>query len=432
VGSVAVVGKLLSDPWADRDKSLAFSESTSHVLVVHHGLTPHAHLDRTVMHRASTRYTKRSSSAKARQGPGQLQDGLQVGEGGDLRRKILQRTHSTASRSTSNSSATTTSSSKSRSPGLESCMPAFMTAPRRSPSSVSSSPSSGYSPSPLSAPLSAFENYHRYSLYPMSKQVLAPPATGPKDREDVDITDYYSESIRKRGLYATPFGDLPNSNPPSPSSPPPPPISKREGTDSVKDLDFGLQILLARQFLGTNVVPGIQHGQDRNALNPTFGSALVMSRAPLDGDIGEGVPMDSDSDRRRGVSFNTSVGDRDAGASDHVSVDGFDIGSDLSTTTVQLRPGDAVKLSRNVVGEQFSPADRSADNGDIANGAKSMLDSPCEADICDVELTSLSPRVGCENTFMNIMPPHAFDAFTPNRPPPCRIRAVSQLPASVF
>jgi hypothetical protein len=311
------------------------------------------------MHRASTRYTKRSSPTKARQTSGQPPDGLQVGEGGDLRRKILQRTHSIASRSSSNSSATTTSSSggtnKSRSPGLESYMSAFLSPPRRSPSSMSSSPSSGHSPSHVPSSSSAFENYHRYSFYPSHKQVLSPPAPSSKDREDVDITDYYSESIRKRGLYATPFGDLPNPSPsPSPSSC----TNKREETDSVKDLDFGLQILLVRQLLGTNGVPGVQHGQDRNAFNSTFGSAGGLSHATLDGDIGEGVPMDSDSDRRRGVRFDASVGERDAGASDNASFDSFDIGSGFSTTKVQRQPAGVVKLSRNVVEERSPLADR--------------------------------------------------------------------------
>ncbi|KAF9650136.1 hypothetical protein BDM02DRAFT_3112559 [Thelephora ganbajun] len=381
------------------------------------------------MHRASTRYTKRSSSTKARQSPGQFPDGLQVGEGGDLRRKILQRTHSIASRSASSSSATTASSSgstnKSRSPGLESYMSAFLSPPRRSPTSMSSSPSSGYSPSPGSSPLSAFENYHRYSFYPTPKQALSQPAPGSKDREDVDITDYYSESIRKRGLYATPFGDLQNSSssPPSSSC-----TGKREETDSMRDLDFGVQVLLVRQLLGTNGVPGIQRGQGRNALSSTSGPASGPSHVPPDGDIGEGVPMDSDSDRRRGVSFNTSVGGQDAGASDNVNIDGFAIGSGCSTTQVQQQPVGAVKLSRDVE-EEWSPP---AYSGDIINASKPTLDSLYEADICDVELTSLSPRVGSEYTFMNIMPPHAFDAFVPTRPPPCRIRTVSQLPTSVF
>lgn len=392
-------------------------------------LDPHAHLDRTVMHRASTRYTKRSSSAKARQSSGQLPDGLQVGEGGDLRRKILQRTHSIASRSTSNSSATTASStggtSRSRSPGLESYVSAFLSPPRRSPSSKSASPSSGHPPSPAPSSTSAFENYHRYSFYLNPKQVLSPSALGSKDREDVDITDYYSESIRKRGLYASPFGDL--SNPPSVPLSPSTCTGKREETNSMKDLDFGLQILLVRQLLGTNGVPGIQHGEDRNPLSPTFGSAAGPSHVLPDGDIGEGVPMDSGPDRRRGVGFNTSIEERDAGASDNASVDGFDICSGLSTAKVQQQPVDAVKLYRNVVEERLPPAD----NGDIINGFKSTLDSLYEADICDVELTSLSPRVGHEHTFMNAMP-HAFDAFTPIRPPPCRFKTVSQLPTTVF
>ena len=381
------------------------------------------------MHRASTRYTKRSSPTKSRQCPGQFSDSLQVGDGGDLRRKILQRTHSIASRSTSNSSATTTPSpggtNKSRSPGLES-MTAFLTAPRRSPSPKSSSPSSGHSPSPVPSPLSAFENYHRHSLYPLPKQVLNSPAPGSKDREDVDITDYYSESIRKRGLYTIPFGDRPN-----PSSSPPPSsccVDKLEGIDSMRDLDFGLQILWARQLLGTDGAQGIQRGQDRNTSNPAFGSALGPSHVPLDGDIGEGVPMDSDSDRRRGVNDYTSMVDRDAGARDKASVDGLDVGSGFPTTKF----AGAVKPSGNVVDERSPLADRNADDGDITNGARSILDSPYEADICDVELTSLSPQVGCEHTFTNITPPHDFNAFLPNRPPPCRFKTVSQLPISVF
>ena len=372
------------------------------------------------MHRASTRYPKRSSSTKARQGPGQFPDSLQVGEGGDLRRKILQRTHSTASRSTSTSSTTTISSSggtnKSRSPGLESYMSAFLPPPRRSPSSMTSSPSSGQSPSPLPPSLSAFENYHRYSFYPAPKQVLSPQAPGSKDREDVDITDYYSESVRKRGLHATPFGDLPNSPPPSCTD-------KHEEVGSMTDLDF-VQSLLVRQLLGTNGIPGVQHGQDRNA--STSGSALGRSHASLDGDIGEGIPMDSDSDRRRGTSFNTGVGDRDAGASDNASVDGCDIGLGFSITNVHT--AGAFELSRNAA-EVRSPL---VENGYITNGAKAILDSPYEADICDVELTSLSPQVGGDHTFLNIAPPHAFDAFVQKRPPPCRIRTVSQLPMSVF
>jgi len=384
------------------------------------------------MHRASTRYTKHSSPTKARQSSAQFPDGLQVGEGGDLRRKILQRTHSIASRSSSNSSATTTSSSggtsKSRSPGLESYMSAFLSPPRRSPSSMSSSPSSGHSPSPVPSSVSAFENYHRYSFYPSHKQVLSPPAPSSKDREDVDITDYYSESIRKRGLYTNQFGDLPN--PPSSPSPLPSCTGEREETGSMKDLDFGLQILLVRQLLGTNGVPGVQHGQDRNVLNSTFGSAVGPSHVPFDGDIREGVPMDSDSDRRRG--FDASVGEQDAGASDNASIDAFDIGSGFSTTKAQRQPAGAVKLSRNIVQERSPLADRGPDNGEITGGFKPTPDSPFEADICDVELTSLSPRVGYEHTFMNIMPPHAFDAFSPIRPPPCRIKTVSQLPTSMF
>ena len=241
----------------------------------------------------------------------------------------------------------------------------------------------------------------------------------------MDITDYYSESIRKRGLYAPPFGDLPSPSAPlSPSSC----TNKRgEDTDSMKDLDFGLQILLVRQLLGTNGVPGIQRDQGRSASNSAFGSASGPSHVLLDGDIGEGVPMDSDSDRRRGVSFNTSVGERDPGASDNASVDAFDISSGFSITEVQ-QPAGSIPLSRNVVEEQLPPAD----NGGITNGLKSTLDSPHEADICDVELTSLSPRVGYEHTFTNFMPPHAFDTFAPIRPPPCRMKTVSQLPTSVF
>jgi len=381
------------------------------------------------MHRASTRYTNRSSSNKARQSSGQFQDCLQVGEGGDLRRKILQRSHSIASRSTSNSSTTMTSSSggtsKSRSPGLESYRSTFLSPPRRSPS-MSASPSSGHSPSLIPSPTLASESHHRYSFYPSPKQGLSSQAPGPRDREDVDITDYYSESIRKRGLYASPFGDL--SNPSSVPLPSPSCTGKREEIDSMKDLDFGLQILLVRQLLGVNGVPVIQRGQDRNTLNPTFGSALGPSHVFLDGDIGEGVPMDSDSDRRREVSFNTGVGERDAGVSDNASVDGFDIGSGFSTTKVQRQPTEAVKLSKNFVEERSPPFN----NGDIANGFKSTLDSPYEADICDMELTSLSPRVGYEHTFTNIMPPHAFNTFAPIRPPPCRFKTVSQLPTSVF
>jgi len=244
----------------------------------------------------------------------------------------------------------------------------------------------------------------------------------------VDITDYYSESIRKRGLYGSPFGDL--SNPSSLPLPSPSCIGKREEADSMKDLDFGLQILLVRQLLGVNGVPGIQRDQDRNVLNPTFGSALGSSHVFLDGDIGEGVPMDSDSDRRRGVSFDAGVGGRDAGARENASDDGFDIGSGFSTTKVQRQPAGAVKLSKNALEEQErSPL---VDNGDITNGFKSTPDSPYEADICDVELTSFSPRVGYEHTFMNNMPPHAFDAFASIRPPPCRFKTVSQLSTSVF
>lgn len=384
------------------------------------------------MHRASTRYTKRSSSNKTRQGPGQYPDALQVGEGGDLRRKILQRTHSIASRSPSNSSTTTTSSgsmSKSRSPGLESYyMPAFLSPPRCPPSNLPPSPSQGHFPSPGPLSSSPLQNHHRYSFYPSPKQAPNSPAQSSKDRdrEDVDITDYYSESIRMRGLCANPFGDL--LNPPSPS-PSPSSAGKREETDSVKDLDFGLQMLFARQLFGTNGVPAIQRDRDQNSLSPTFGSAGGRSHAhPGDGDIGEGLPIDSSSDRPRGVSFNMSVGEGDAGARGNASDDGFDISSAFSTPEIQRNPMDAVKLSRNVF-EAWSPP---ADIGDFTKSSNLILDSPYEADICDVELTSLSPRVGCENTFMNFTPPHAFDAFTPIRPPPCRIRTVTQLPTSVF
>jgi len=197
----------------------------------------------------------------------------------------------------------------------------------------------------------------------------------------------------------------------------------------MKDLDFGLQILLVRQLLGVSGVPGIQRDQDRNVLNPTFGSALGSSHVFLDGDIGEGIPMDSDSDRRQGASFNAGVGERDAGARDNASDDGFDIGSGFSITKVQLQPTGADELSKNAVEQERSPP---IDNEDITNGFKSTPDSPYEADICDVELTSLSPRVGYEHTFMNNMPPHAFDAFASIRPPPCRFKTVSQLSASVF
>lgn len=383
------------------------------------------------MHRASTRYPKHSSSTKARQGPGQFPDALQVGEGGDLRRKILQRTHSIASRSTSNSPTTTTSSggmNKSRSSGLESYyMPAFLSSTRRPPSSLPPSPSQGNFPSP--GPFSAWplENHHRYSFYSSPKQVPNSQAPGPKDREreDVDITDYYSESMRMRGLCATQFSDLPN--PPSPSTPPSS-AGKREDTDSVKDLDFGLQMLFARQLFGINGVPGARRGKDRNSLNSTFGSAGEQSHVHSgDGDIGEGLPIDSDSDRRRGVSFNMSMGEGDAGTNDSTSVDGFDIGSEFSTISTPRQFTDAVELSRND-SEDRSPAAE----GDITNSSNLILDSPFEADICDVELTSLTPRVGCEHTFMNFTPPHVFDAFPPMRPPTCRIRTVSQLPTSVF
>ena len=191
------------------------------------------------------------------------------------------------------------------------------------------------------------------------------------------------------------------------------------------DLDFGLQLLLVRQLLGTNGVPGAQHGQDRAS-----GSAMGPSHALLDGDIGEGSPMDSDSDRGRGVNFNTSVGGRDAGASDNTSVDGFDfdISSGFPITNVQRQPAGAIELSRNVAEERSSPVD----NGYITNGAKAILDSPYEADICDVELTSLSPQVGCDHTFVNITSPHAFDPLVSKRPSSCRIRAVSQLHMNVF
>lgn len=393
-------------------------------------LNPHAHLDWTVMHRASTRYSKRSSTTKARQGPVQYPDSLQVGEGGDLRRKILQRTHSIASRSIPNSATTTTPSgtrTKSTPSGLESYyMPALLSSPRRSPSSLPSSSSQGHfsSPGPLSS--SALENHRRYSFYPSSKQVPNSPNPPFKEREDVDITDYYSESIRMRGLYATPFSDLPN---PSPSSLSSPRASKREETHSVKDLDFGLQMLLARQWFGTNGVPGVQGGQDRNALKPTFGSAGSQSHVlPGDGDIGEGLPVDSDSDRQRGVSFNMSVGEWDAETNDNASVDGFDISSGLSPTGAQQRCTDAVKTCRKVAEGLSSPVD----NGGTTISSMLILDPPYEADICDVELTSLSPRAGCEPTFMNFTPPHVFDAFLPIRPPPYRIKAVSQLPTSVF
>lgn len=197
----------------------------------------------------------------------------------------------------------------------------------------------------------------------------------------------------------------------------------------MKDLDFGLQMLLARQLFGTNGVPGMQRGQDQNSLNSTFGSAGGRSHAlPNDGDIGEGLPIDSDSDRRRGVRFNMSVEEANAGTNDNASVDGFDITSEFSTTRTQRQSMDAVNLSTNLMEEDSSPTD----DGGITNVSKSILDSPYEADICDVELTSLSPRVGCEHTFMNFTPPHVFDAFPPNLPPPCRIRTVSQLPTSVF
>jgi hypothetical protein len=361
------------------------------------------------MHRASTRYTKRPSSTKTRPGPGQYPEALHTGEGGDLRRKILQRTHSIASRSVSNSSVTTNSpgsTTKPRSPGLESYyMSAFLSPPRRSPSSAPSSPSPGHFPSPVPPSSPGFENHRRYSFYPSPKQTLSTPAPGSKDREDVDITDYYSESIRLRGLYATPFGDLPS---PSPSPLSSSNTSKREETDSVTDLDFGLQMLLVRQMFGTNGVPGIQRGQDRNALDHTFGSSLGLPQVPPDGDLGEGLLITSDSVRRRGVSFTMGVEGRDAGAADNANIDVY---SEFSTT------------------KGWSP---SADNGNFTDSSKLTLDSPHEADICDVELTPLSSRVGYENTFMNITPPHVFDAFSPILPPPCRIKTVSQLPTSVF
>ena len=381
----------------------------------------HPHLDWKVMHRASTRYTKRSSSTKPKQGSGQYPDTLQVGEG-DLRRKILQRTHSIALRSASNSPTTTASSSsmnKSRSPGLESYyMPGFLSPPRRPPSLLPPSPSGGHSP--FSGPLtsSALENHHQSPFYPSPKQASTSPAPASKEREDVDITDYYSESIRMRGLYATPFGDLQKSSL-SPSG-----TTICEETQSVKDLDFGLQMLLGRHLFGTNGIPVIHRGQDRNSLNATFGGKSYVH--PSDGDIGAGLPIDSDSDRQQGVNFSMSVGD--AGTNDNASVDGPDIESGFSTTHAQCLSSGAVKPSRNVAEERCPPAD----NRDITNPPWFALDSPHEADICDVELTSLSPRVGCDHTFMNFTPPHVFDAFPPIRPPPCRIRTVSQLPVSMF
>ena len=378
------------------------------------------------MHRASTRYTNRSSSTKARQGPGQYPNTLQVGEGGDLRKKILQRTHSIASRSISKS-ATTPSGTKSKStpPGLESYYtPALLSSPRRPPSPLTSPPARGHFPSPGPLSSSALENRYRYSFYPSPKQVSSLPIPPYKEREDVDITDYYSESTCIRGLYPTTFSDLPKSPPSSLSTPY---NAKREGSNSVQDLDFGLQMLLAQQLFGTN--PVIQRGQDRNALNSTFGSAGAQSHGQSsDSDIGEGPPIDSDSDRRRSVSFNTSVKEGDAGTNDNTSVDSFDISSGLPTTRVQRPPTDAVKLCGNVT-EEPSPL---VDNGDITNSSKVSLDSPYEADICDVELTSLSPRVGCESTFMYFTPPRVFDPLPSIRSPPCRIKTVSQLPTSVF
>jgi hypothetical protein len=290
------------------------------------------------------------------------------------------------------------------------------------------SPSKGHFPSPGPLSSSPLQNHHRYSFYPSPKQVPNAPTPSSKDREreDVDITDYYSESIRMRGLSANPFGDLPNSPSPSPS---PSGAGKREETDSVKDLDFGLQILLARQLFGTNGVPVIQRDRDQNSLNSTFGSAGGRSHVhPGDGDIGEGFPINPGSDRPRGVSHNMSFGKGHAGARDNASVDGFDISSGFSTAEIQRQPTDAVKLSRNVL-EALSPP---ADDWNFTNSSNLISDSPYEADICDVELTSLTPRVGCENTFTNFTPPHAFDAFPPIRSPPCRIRTVTQLPTGMF
>jgi hypothetical protein len=67
-GGVTDVEKLLSGPGlVTAVTSLAFPWSTAHVSVAHHGLTPHAHTDRTVMHHASTWHTKYSPSTKARQ-----------------------------------------------------------------------------------------------------------------------------------------------------------------------------------------------------------------------------------------------------------------------------------------------------------------------------------------------------------------------------
>ena len=378
------------------------------------------------MHRASTRYSNRPSSTKARQGTGQYPDSLRVAEGGDLRRKILQRTHSIASRSIPNPAATTSPSGtrkKPTPPGIESYyMPTFLS-PKRSPSTLPPSPSQAHFPSPAPFSSSALQNHCRYSFQPSPKQVSSSPNPLPNEREDVDITDYYSESICMRGLCTAPFSDLPNS---PPSSLPSPCTGKREETESVKDLDFGLQMLLARQRFGTNGVPSIQRGQDRNALNPTLGSAGAQSHVhPGDGDIGEGLPIDPDSDRGRGVSFNMGVGEGGAGTNDNASVDSFDISLGLPDTRTQRRPTDAFKFCSNVAEEPSPPID----NGDIIT-SKLTSDPHYEADICDVELTSLSPRANCESTFTNFTPPHVFDAFLQIRP--CRIKTVSQLPTSVF
>lgn len=371
------------------------------------------------MHRTGTRYSKRPPSTKARQGTGQYPDSLQVGEGGDLRRKILQRTHSIASRSISHSSTSATPGTitKSTPPRLESYyMPAFLSSPRRSPSSFPSSPSKRRFAPPGPLLSSALENHYRNSFYPSPKQVPGSQNPPTKEREDVDITDYYSESICMRGLYATPFSDLSSSPPSSLSSHC---TGRREGVDSVKDLDFGLQMLLAREF-GTNRVPGIQRGQDRNALNPTFGSAGSQSHVhPGDGDIGEGISIDSDSDRRRGVSFNMGTGEGDAGT--NANVDDFDVSSGLSTTWPQRPPKDAIEHFRDFTEEPSPPVY----NANATYSSMLTLDPPYEADICDVELTSLTPRAVCESTFMNFTPPHVFNAFLPIRPPPCRIKTVS-------
>ena len=375
------------------------------------------------MHRTSTRYSKRSPSTKARQGPTQYPDSLRVGEGEDLRRKILQRTHSIASRSIPHSATTTTSSGtkkKSTPPGLESYyMPALLSSPKRSPSSLPPSPSQGHFPSPGPLSSSALGNHYRYSLHSSHKPISSPPNPPSKEREDVDITDYYSESVR-------PFSDLPNSPPSSLSSPYP---ATREEPNSVRGLDFGLQMLLAGQLFGTNGVPVIHRGQDRNALSSTFGSAGAQSHVhPSDGDIGEGLPIDSYSDRQRGVSFNMSVGVGDAETNDNASLAGFDISSGLSTTETQRWPSDAVKLCRSVAGEP-SPT---VNSGDTTNLSRVTLDPPYEADICDVELTSFSPRAGCQSTFTNFTPPHVFDAFLPIRTPSCQIKTVPQFSSSVF